>query len=293
MLKEYITQAEQEKVAIGHFNFATLDGLWAIFNAMKALSMEIEHPFGPDGIPVVVGVAEGERAFLGAHEVALIVRYMRETYNYPIFLNADHTYSVDLIKEAIDAGYDMVIYDGAQLSFDENVRYTKEAIEYRNAKKSSCLVEGELGFIGVGSTIRDTLPEGVGPETMTKPEEAKRFVEMTGIDLLAPSIGNIHGMVKSGNPALDANRVFSLRPSAGVPLVLHGGSGSSDEDFKKVISAGISLIHISTELRVTYRTALEKSLKENDSVAPYKYLTPARDAMMGKVKERAKLFLGK
>src|SRR3989344_5537861 len=266
MLKEYITQAEQEKVAIGHFNFATLDGLWAIFNAMKALSMEIEHPFGPDGIPVVVGVAEGERAFLGAHEVALIVRYMRETYNYTIFLNADNTYSVDLIKESID---------------------------YRNSKKSSCLVEGELGFICVGSTIRDTLPEGVGPETMTKPEEAKRFVEMTGIDLLAPSIGNIHGMVKSGNPALDANRVFSLRPSAGVPLVLHGGSGSSDEDFKKVISAGISLIHISTELRVTYRTALEKSLKENDSVAPYKYLTPARDAMMGKVKERAKLFLGK
>lgn len=289
-LSEYITIAEQEKVAIGHFNFANLDGLWAIFEAAQEASEEVQHPFG-EKIPVLVGLSGGERKYVGVTEAVALVRHMREVYDYPIFLNADHNYEVGPTKTAIDAGYDMVIIDGAKVSHEENLAMTKEIVGYRNEVNPDCLVEAELGFIGMGSKMKDEMPEGVSEETMTKPEEAAEFVKETGIDLLAPSVGNVHGMIKSGNPALSPERVAAVRAAAGVPLVLHGGSGSSDEDFTLVIKAGISMIHISTELRLVYREALEAELASNDAAAPYKYLTPARDAMKQKTKERIKLFV--
>ena len=292
-LREYITLAEENKVAIGHFNFATLDMLWAIFNAAKELSTEIEHPFGSEGIPVVVGLAEEERKYVGVEAAAILIKNLRQEHGYPIFLNADHTYSVDLVKEAIDAGYDSVIYDGNKETVEENVEHTKQVVAYRNAKNPACLVEAELGFIGMGSVVRDTIPEGVSSETMTKPEEAQKFVQATGIDLLAPSVGNIHGMVKGGDPALDASRVAAIRQACGIPLVLHGGSGSSDQDFVKVIDAGISLVHISTELRVAYHDTLVKTIGELDALQPYKYLAPSRDAVKEIAKARMRLFIEK
>ena len=126
---------------------------------------------------------------------------------------------------------------------------------------------------------------------MTKPEDAKYFVEKTGIDLLAPSVGNIHGMIKGGNPKLDIKRIKEIRETCGVPLVLHGGSGIADEDFVNAIKAGISVIHINTEIRVAYKEALEKYLKENpNEVAPYKILQPAVEAIEKVVEARLKLF---
>ena len=126
---------------------------------------------------------------------------------------------------------------------------------------------------------------------MTKPEDAKHFIEQTNIDLLAPSVGNIHGMVKGGNPRLDIQRIKEIKETCGVPLVLHGGSGIADIDFKEAIKAGISIIHINTEIRVAYKEALEKYLKENpNEVAPYKILKPAVEAIEEVVYNRLKLF---
>ncbi len=279
-LREYIEEAEKNGVAIGHFNISNLEGLHAIQNAVKKL-----------GLPAIVGLSEGEEKFVGRDEVAVLVKMMREKEGLPIFLNADHHYSLEGVKDSIDAGFDAVIFDGAKLPFDENIKITKECVDYAKRKNPDLLVEGELGYIGTGSNIKDALPEGFGRESMTKPEEARAFVEKTGVDLFAPSVGNVHGIIKGGNPKLDIERIKEIKKICRAPLVLHGGSGISDEDFRNAIKVGISVIHINTEIRVAYREALEKSLQENPSeIAPYKLLAPAVRLMEETIESRLKLF---
>lgn len=282
-LREAIKEAEEKKVAIGHFNFANIEGLWAIFNAAKELQ-----------VPVILGTSEGERDFIGVKQASALVKSVREEYNYPIFLNADHTYSVERVKEAAEAGYDAVIFDGAKLPFEENVQKTKEAVEAAKSINPDILVEAELGYIGTSSKLLDEVPEGasVSEASYTKPEEAKEFVEKTGIDLFAPSVGNLHGMLKGAkNPNLSIERITKIREEGGVPLVLHGGSGISDEDFKAAIGAGIAVVHINTEIRVGFKEGLERILKEKpDEIAPYKYMNAARDSMSEVVKKRLELF---
>src|SRR3989344_1626212 len=273
-LREYIAEAEEKKIAIGHFNISNSEGFWAVVNASKKLNL-----------PVIIGVSEGERDFIGIKQV--------KAFDLPIFLNADHSYSVERIKEVVDTDFDAAIIDGAEKSFEENLKMTKDSVEYKNLKNPKILIEGELGFIGKSSKILDELPENaeISDETMTKPKEASEFVKETGVDLFAPAVGNIHGMIKSGNPKINIERIKILREVTGVPLVLHGGSGITDEEFREAIKAGISIIHINTELRLAYRQALQKALSENpDEIAPYKYLRPAREAMQTVVEKRMMLF---
>lgn len=283
-LRECVKEAEEKKVAIGHFNISNLEALHAIYNAAKKLNL-----------PIVIGLAEGEAKFVGYTEGAALVRALRERDNYPIFLNADHHYSFETVKQAIDAGFDAVVVDGAKLGIEENINLTKKCVEYAReiSKKENrdILVEAELGFIGSGSMILDKIPEGVSEETMTKPEDAKKFVESTGIDLLAPSIGNVHGMVKSGNPRLHPERVKAIREACGVPLVLHGGSGSMDEDFTACIKSGISTVHINTEIRKAFTETLRKSLAAKpEEITPYKYMPEVVDAVQAVVESRLKIF---
>jgi fructose-bisphosphate aldolase class II len=281
-LSEYIQEARAAKKAIGHFNVANLEGFWAVVNAAKELN-----------VPVIIGVSEGERDFMGVQQIAALVQSIRAT-GQPVFLNADHTYSFERVQEAVDAGFDAVIFDGTELPFDENVAMTKKCVEYAKAKNPHILVEAEIGFIGKSSKILDAIPEGVRitEEFLTKPEEAKTFVEATGVDLLAPAVGNIHGMLKGGkDPALNVGRIAAVYDAVKIPLVLHGGSGGSEEDFVGAIENGCAIIHISTELRVAYRSGLVKALQDNpDEVAPYKYLKPARAAMQAVVAQKLKLF---
>jgi fructose-bisphosphate aldolase class II len=282
-LKEYIQDASEKKVAIGHFNISNIEGLWGVFNAAKKLD-----------VPIIIGVSEGERDYIGIPQVAALVKSIREEYQYPIFLNADHTYSFDRVKQAIDAGFDSVIFDGAQLSFEENIKQAKACVDYARSVGREVLVEGELGYIGVSSKLLDAIPEGVttSGEGLTTPEQAKEFVEKTGVDLLAPAVGNVHGMLKVGHdPRLDIKRVAEIRAAAGVPLVLHGGSGTVDEDFVSAIKAGISIVHINTEIRVAFRKSLELSLQQNpEEIAPYKYLKAAVAGIQKVTEERLKLF---
>ena len=129
-------------------------------------------------------------------------------------------------------------------------------------------------------------------DTQIDPHSSKDFVEKTGVDLLAPAVGNLHGMLKNAsNPNLDIERIKAIRESAGVPLVLHGGSGITDEDFQKAIQAGISIVHINTAIRVAYREGLEETLEENpDEVAPYRFLKGGVEAMEEAVERYLKLF---
>lgn len=282
-LKDVILAAQAGKYAIGHFNVANLETLKAIFEAAKKLK-----------VPVIIGTAEGERQFVGTKQIVALVKSLRNEFDYPIYLNADHTYSVEGVKEAVDAGYDAVIFDGTKLPYEENVRLTKECVAYARAKNPDIIVEAELGFIGSSSKVLDKLPENVKitDEFLTKPEEALRFLQETGVDMLAPAVGNIHGMLKGGvDPALNIKRVQEIADLTKVPLVLHGASGNSAEDIRASISAGVAVVHVNTELRVAFRKTLEKTLAENkDEVAPYRYMQPVVEVVQKVVEEKIVTF---
>ena len=283
-LSEEIKKAQSETKAIGHFNISNLEAFNAIIKSAKKLN-----------VPVIIGVSEGERDFVGVKNAVGLVESARKD-GVSVFLNADHTYSYDRCVEAIEAGYDAVIIDAASKNHDENVELVKKVVEY--AKKYSeennreVLVEGELGYIGQSSKVLDKLPDGVNidPESLTKPEEALEFVKETGIDLLAPAVGNVHGIIKGGNPALNIGRIKEIREMSNVPLVLHGASGITQEELSEAVSAGISIVHYNTELRTAYREALVKSLSENpNEVAPYKYLKAGEDAVAEVVESKLRV----
>ncbi|MEK7522410.1 MAG: class II fructose-bisphosphate aldolase, partial [Patescibacteria group bacterium] len=282
-LKDLIKQAEKNKVAIGHFNVSDSMALKAIFESAQELK-----------VPVIIGTSEGEADFLERNLASAMVQRLRADNKFPIFLNSDHAHSLDGVKKAVAAGYDAIIFDGSKLSFEENIKQTKKAVEYIKSKSKDILVEGELGYIGGSSKILKEIPKDVSinPKDLTSPEDAARFVKETGVDLLAPAVGNIHGMIGVGrNPRLDIARIKAIREAVSAPLVLHGGSGISDKDFTAAINAGISIIHINTEIRLTWKNALEKSLTQNkDEVAPYKILKPSFEAIKSVVKSRLQLF---
>jgi fructose-bisphosphate aldolase class II len=284
-LREYLYEIQGTGKAIPHFNVSNSDMLMAVFDAAQQVSQELGEQ-----VPIIIGVSEGERDAFGVTQFVDYVASLRAEHDYPIFTNADHTYSVERTCEAIDAGFDMVIYDGNEVSYEENLANTKAVVKYRDKVSPECLVEAELGFIGSGSNIKESLPEGVSEETMTKPDEALTFIKETGIDVLAPSVGNVHGMVKGGNPRLNPERVAQVIAKVQKPLVLHGGSGSTDEDFRAVIDAGISIIHISTELRVAFRKGLEESLAQDTALSPYSYVKLAKKNLQEIAADRIKLF---
>jgi len=283
-LNEYIIEASQKGVAIGHFNISNLEALHGIYQAAKKLN-----------VPVIIGVSEGEEEFVGRAEVTALIKTIRERDNYPIFLNADHHYSFDSVKSSLDQGFDAAIIDAVKLPLEENIALTKKCVDYAKelSKKENrqISIEAELGFIGQSSKLLDVIPEGISEATMTKPEDAKYFADQTGVNLLAPSVGNIHGMVSGGNPRLDIERIKQIKEACNLPLVLHGGSGIADVDFTAAITAGISIIHINTEIRVAYKEALTKFLNDNPmEVAPYKFLKGGVEAIEAVVYNRLKLF---
>ena len=282
-LRDALQRAQQRGTAIGHFNIADSVQLKAVLAAAQELN-----------VPVLVGVSEGEREFIGVRQIAALVRSLREELDFPIFLNADHTHSLPNAVAAAKAGFDAIVFDLSALPLEENVRQTKEAIEVLKSINPGILVEGEIGDIGTGSEIHDAPPDL--PRGLTTPEEAKQFVESTHVDILAPAVGNMHGMLKSmirgqTKKHLDIPRIAKIKSAARVPLTLHGGSGTDDEHFRSAIAAGINIIHINTELRVAWRRGLEEGLaKQPNEVVPYKILPFAVESVKHVVRSRLRLF---
>jgi fructose-bisphosphate aldolase, class II len=283
-LRDVLTRLEKERAALGHFNVADQ----VLLKAVVAAAAETK-------LPVLVGASEGEREFFGARQLAAMVKTQREESDLPVFLNADHTHSLAKAMEAAKAGFDAVTIDFSALPIEENVARTKEAVEAIKSINPAILAEGEIGDIGTGSEIKDTAQ---GDSKLTTPEEARQFVKATGIDNLAPAVGNMHGMLKSmvqgkAKKHLDLERIAQIKRAAGVFLTLHGGSGTDDEHFRKAIAAGINIIHINTELRVAWRESLDKSLaRDSDEVVPYKILRPVVESVKQVVSSRLTLFHG-
>src|ERR1700733_10868517 len=285
-LRDVLNQAQKNGVAVGHFNVSDLVLLKAVFAAAQKLN-----------VPVIVGASEGEREFLGARQLGALVRSIREESDFPIFLNADHTHSLPKAIEAANAGFDSIVFDLSALPFEENVRQTKEAVEALKAINPAILIEGEIGDIGTGSEIHDKAPDLT--RGLTSPEQAKQYVDATGIDILAPAAGNMHGMLKSmvhgeATKHLDIPRIAEIKKVVKTFITLHGGSATNDEDFRKAIAAGINIVHINTELRLAWRRGLEEGLAKNpDEVVPYKILPSAVEAVKQVVLSRLSLFNNK
>ena len=275
--------AEKKAVAVGHFNVSDLTALKAVAAAAQELN-----------VPVVIGASEGERKFLGDQQLAALVRSYRDETGLPVFLNADHTHSLEAAIAAAKAGFDSIVFDLSALPFEENIQKTKEAIGVLKKINPAILIEGEIGDIGSGSQIHDTIPDL--SKGLTSAEEAKRFVNATGVDILAPAVGNMHGMVANmiegkEKKHLDLKRISEIKSATGSLITLHGASGTNDDDLRQSITAGINIIHINTELRVAWRHALDKVLSAHQQeVVPYKILPPVIDAIRQVALSRLKLF---
>ncbi len=282
-LRNVLTHLQQDGAALGHFNVADLVLLKAVIDA----ALEVR-------VPVMVGASEGEREFFGTSELAALVKVMRQEHDIPVFLNADHTHSLAKAVEAARAGFDSVVIDFSALPFDQNVSRTKETVAAIKAINPAIFAEGEIGNIGTGSEIHKTVQNEF--RTLSTPEESRQFVAATGVDALAPAVGNMHGMLQSmvegkTKKRLNIERIAEIKKATGVFLTLHGGSGTDDQDFAHAITAGINIIHISTELRVAWRRSLEGNLaSQPNEVVPYKILLPVVESVKQVVSSRLKLF---
>ena len=282
-LRSLLEEAQSDGVAVGHFNISD----WVLLKAVFASAQELK-------VPVIVGASEGERAFLGVAQIAALVKSLREEQSVPIFLNADHTHSLDSAIAAAKAGFDSIVYDLSALPFEENVKQTRQAVEALKSINPTILVEGEIGNIGTGSEIHESVPDRA--KDLTTPEEAKQYVESTGVDILAPAVGNTHGMLQTMvqgdvRKRLDLTRIREIKRASRSLLTLHGGSGTDDHDLQDAIAAGINIIHINTELRVAWRRGLETAFaKQPREVVPYKLLPTAEESVKQVVLARLRLF---
>ena len=282
-LRAVLDNAEHRRVAVGHFNISDLVAMKAIGETARELNL-----------PVLVGLSEGERDFMGVRQAVALVHSLRDHDNFPIFLNADHTHSLAKAIDAAKAGFDAISFDGSQLPFDENVTHTKQAVEAIKTINPSIIVEGEIGDIGSGSEIHETIPEM--SKILTTPEQAKQFVDATGIDVLAPAVGNMHGLLPGMirgemKKRLHVQRIRDIKKATGIFMTLHGGSGTDDEDFKSAVKAGITIVHVSTEMRLAWRQGLEAALaKSPDELVPYKILREALGAVKKVAHARLQLF---
>lgn len=282
-LQNILQRSAQEKNAVGHFNISDLATLKAIFSSAYRLH-----------VPVIIGLSEGEMEFVGVSQAAALIESLRNDHDFPIYLNADHVHNLENVKRAVIAGFDQVIFDGSKLSFEENINQTKEAIEIGKSINPNVLVEGELGFIGSSSEIIDEIPQE--SLKLTAVDKARQFVQETGVDVFAPAVGNMHGLLKSmvtgeTQKHLDIQRIEEIKKATGKLLTLHGGSGTADKDLKAAINAGINIVHINTELRVAWRKGVEEELSQNpQEVAPYKILSKAVERIEDVVSERLRLF---
>jgi len=279
-LKYYLSKAQKEGWAVGQFNFSDFTQMKAIVAAAKETKS-----------PVILGTSEGESKFFGIEEAVALRNVLRKNTGASIFLNLDHGRSFEYVKQAIDAGYDMVHLDESKLSLEENIKLTKEVVKY--AKWKNVLVEGEVGRVGNDSSRIYSEKFEIKEENLARPEEAAKFVKETRVDLLAVGIGNFHGIEVSGiDPNLRLDVLKSIKEKVGDEfLVLHGGSGTPEDDIKGAIKLGIVKININTELRLAFSGNLRRFLDSNpEEITPYKFLASAQNSVKKLTELKINLF---
>lgn len=282
-LNDILQQATQEHWALGHFNFSNLEILKAIIEAVKA-----------QGTYPMIGLSEGERKHVGLKQAVALAKAYEEELGIPIFLNADHSKSVESARAAADAGFTSIHIDASEHPYDINVEMTRAVVEYVKKISPDISVEGELGFVPGESKIENkdiTVDESL----YTNPDSVSDFIQKTGVNRLAIFVGNVHGIYKT-EPKLDIERIRRIRAHMPdhVALVLHAGSGIPNEDMKAAIQAGISNVHINTELRAAFTEGLKKSLTDHpEETTPYKTSQEAMKAVQSIVERNTIVFGGR
>jgi fructose-bisphosphate aldolase class II len=250
-LKELLEKAKQNQYAVGAFNVYNYETIRAVIECIQE-----------EKTPAIIAFGEKYLANMNLKEVANLVKTMSTSSEVKVGIHLDHCKSFDVIKKAIDAGFTSVMFDGSELPYEENVALTKEVVDY--AHRYNVSVEAELGVLSLG----DHSNEDEGEEIYTDPTQAKDFVERTGVDALAISIGTVHGMYK-GEPKVSVERLIEIKNVIDIPFVLHGGSGTPEATIKACIANGITKINVNTEVSYqvvkSFKTALENNPKSHFS----------------------------
>jgi len=273
--KELFAKARVGGYAIGAFNVSTLEAIKGILDAAVELMS-----------PVIIETSEKEMNYMGPELVADVVRDLATDLPIPVAIHLDHGQGMEGAKAAIAAGYTSIHIDASALDYAANLKLTTEVTKF--AHEHELTVEGELGHVGGASEVHDESAQ-MEKSTYTDPAQAEIFVRETGIDVLASSIGNIHGIYEN-EPELDFERLQKIG-DIGIPLSLHGGSGIPEVQVKRAITLGITKINVNTELRQAYTETLHKSLDAHpEEIVPYKYLPEEIEAVKQVVMKKIKMF---
>lgn len=271
-------RARDQHFAIGAFNIDNQETLIAIARAAKKLNA-----------PVMVELSQGEVDALGLDNVRDLVDNAKTEYGIEMYINLDHSPSVEAAKKAIDAGFEFIHIDVSQANHDASdediIVATKEVVEY--AKKTGALVESEPHYFGGSSNVHE---EKIDYEeikkTFSTPEGAKAFVEVTGIDTFAAAIGNLHGKYPVPKE-LHLDLLQQIRDAIGCNISLHGGSGTAGHYFENAVKIGVTKVNVNSDMRYAYRTTLEKQLKDNPKeFAIVKLAEPVIAAVQAVVEEK-------
>lgn len=268
--REMLLKAQKGGYAVPAFNIHNLETLQVVVET----AAELNSPVILAGTPSTISYAGGEFIVAMAEAAA-------GKYNIPIAIHLDHYESVEEIKHFVDLGFKSTMIDASHEDFINNIKAVKEVVEY--AHKFDATVEAELGRLG---GQEDDLVVDERDAMYTNADQAKEFVEKTGIDSLAIAIGTSHGLYK-GDAKLDFERLKDIRSKVSIPLVLHGASDIPDELVKKAISLGICKVNIATDLKIPFSNEVKKYFIENpEANDPRKYLTPGKEAMRQIVKQK-------
>jgi fructose-bisphosphate aldolase class II len=274
-LKDLLAHAKENKYAVGAFNVTNLDFIDHILDAAVEANS-----------PVILQVAEVHFRYLNLEDIAPALVSAAQKVNIPVCVHLDHGKSLKTMIRAVRAGFTSIMYDGSEYPLEENVANTKDVV--RIAHSVDVSVEGELGNVGGEAVgVETATPHEASEEMFTRVEDAEYFVRETGVDSLAVSIGNVHGLYK-GEPRLDFDRLKAIRDTVDIPLVLHGGSGISDEDFKKVIGLGICKINFYTRISQAAVQRVHKFIDEHPGSISYPDLAgmamaEARKVILGRM----------
>ena len=273
-LNEVLDKADREGYAVGAFNCNNMEIVQAIAKAAEE-----------EKAPVIIQASQGAIRYAGLQYIVALVNRAAAEVSVPVVLHLDHGTSFEQAVQCIRSGFSSVMIDGSQLPLEENIALSKKVVEVAHA--AGVTVEGELGKI---AGTEDDISVSEAEAFFTDPEEAKYFVEQTGVDALAISIGTAHGRYK-GEPRLDFDRLRKIKQLIDCPIVLHGSSGVADKDIEKAAQLGVSKFNIDTNIREAFVGAIRSYLPEHpDEIDPRNLLKPAREAAAAIIREKMRLF---
>ena len=273
-LKEILALAEEKKCAVGAFNTPTLECLNAVIDAAEKLN-----------VPVIISHAELHEEVSPLVKIGPVMVQAAKAARVPVCVHLDHCETLDYMARALEIGFTGVMYDGSTLPYEENLANTKKAVAM--AKNYNCGVEAELGALASreGGTANASGP------VYTDPDEAVTFCRETGIDALAPSFGTAHGIYKS-KPVLDLDRVKVISEKTGLPLVMHGGSGVSPEDYRTGIANGLRKINYYSYMSKAGTNAVKELLAKEDVTFFHDLALAAQKAMQADAEIAMRIFAG-